>query len=205
MKACGYVILNISTVLQDFIMDVGRFSKGSLASLQKAWGYIVETYYYWVLVTWAETLQATKHALQYKFQKQCHHSNSSKSAYALYTRYLEYLASHHSLSPEAPLQTDHPEEANKELSVWEELQETWDGEYDQMPLYTHSQRINNFLKGGRSWVLTSRAPPCHCFYPQPHPSNCSCENSISSSRGELSATLCLVLTSLSLELLFSRC
>lgn len=52
MKVCGYVILSISTVLQGFIMDVGWLSKGSLASLQKAEGHVLETYYYWVLVNW---------------------------------------------------------------------------------------------------------------------------------------------------------
>lgn len=36
MKAWGHVILNISTVLQDFIMDGDWFSKGFFGSLQKA-------------------------------------------------------------------------------------------------------------------------------------------------------------------------
>lgn len=36
MTARGHVILTISTVLQDFIMDGGWFSKGSFDSLQKA-------------------------------------------------------------------------------------------------------------------------------------------------------------------------
>lgn len=146
MKVWGYEILTISTVLQDFIMDVGWFSKGSFASLQKARGHILETYYDWVLVNRAGTPLATKNAPQDEFLKQCHPSTQQWAcSHCLCTTHLEYLYYIIPSASTVSFSMDHPEEASKKLSASEK---SWrrHGVVHLVKVHgvQHSQRINNF-------------------------------------------------------------